>query len=150
MDQLQRAKWKVDAHTGVTEASPEYWVPFFVCLSTSVGSLTAHLLPNRDERVGIVQGRARRCFLQAAGIRLRVAYRHHCNWLDSSQRVTAPYCFTVWNCCLGSVPMSAFKWNILAGRARKKLSKLFHLHPCPIAVWVEVMALRKHVIGGSA
>lgn len=122
MDQLQCANRKVYVHTGVTEISPEDWVPFFLCLSTSVGNLTAHLLPNRDERVGIVQGRARRCFLLAAGIRLRVAYYHHCNWIYSSQHVTAPYSFTVWNCCLDSVPMSGFKWNILTGRARKNLS----------------------------
>lgn len=43
------------AHTAVTGASPEDRAPFFVCLSTSVGSSTAHLLPNRDERVGMAQ-----------------------------------------------------------------------------------------------
>lgn len=58
--QPRRAECNVDTHTGVTGASSEDWLPFFVRLSISVGSSTANLLPNRDELVGIVQRRGRR------------------------------------------------------------------------------------------
>lgn len=92
IDQQRRcAECNVDAHTGVTGASPEDWLPFFVRLSISAGSSTANLLPNRDELVGIVQGRGRCRRGNKGRDTASVAYRHQCNWLHSSQRVAAPY-----------------------------------------------------------
>lgn len=120
-----------------------------------MGSSTAHLLPNRDELVGIVQGRGRCCFLQAGGateeegygcrlptITTVIDYIHHI----VSQHLTVLYITAAWV----AYPCQPSNEDVLAGRDEKKLSKLFHLHPCPISVWLKVIELPKHVLGSCA